>query len=146
MKEESSEITPAALSPYSNPGGQITQSMPRTNWAGNVIFGTHRVARPESIDNLRRIVGDNRRIRALGCGHSFSGIVDTAGNLVLLDGSAQMTRHRFGEFHGHGGCRYELHRGGRGVASCGLRTGEYGLDSGHLDRWSLRDRNPRIWR
>ena len=56
MKEESSEITPAAPSPYSNPGGQITQPMPRTNWAGNVIFGTTRMARPESIDNLRRIV------------------------------------------------------------------------------------------
>ncbi len=86
MKEESNEITPAAPSPYRNPGGQITQPMPRTNWAGNVIFGTTRVARPESIDNLRRIVGENRRIRALGYGHSFSGIVDTAGNLVLLDG------------------------------------------------------------
>ena len=33
---------------------------------------------------------NSRRIRALGYGHSFSGIVDAAGNLVLLDGLPKM--------------------------------------------------------
>jgi alditol oxidase len=64
--------------------------MPRTNWAGNVILGAARVYRPASVDNLRQIVGNSRRIRALGRGHSFSGIVGVAGDLVLLDGLPKM--------------------------------------------------------
>ena len=56
-----------------------------TNWAGNVVFGAARLHKPESIDDLRQIVHGSRLIRALGCGHSFSRIADTAGDLVLLD-------------------------------------------------------------
>ena len=59
---------------------------PRSNWAGNVVFGAARVHKPESVDELRRIVHGSRRIRALGCRHSFSRISDTAGDLVLLTG------------------------------------------------------------
>ena len=59
---------------------------PRSNWAGNVVFGAARVHKPESVDELRRIVHSSRRIRALGCRHSFSRISDTAGDLVLLTG------------------------------------------------------------
>jgi alditol oxidase len=60
--------------------------LPRTNWAGNVVFAGARLHRPDTIDDLRRIVARSGRVRALGSGHSFSGIVDTAGDLVLLDG------------------------------------------------------------
>ena len=60
-ERESNELTPAAPSPYNGiPVGRFTQPMPRTNWAGNVIFGAARVHRPESIDNLRRIVGEQQ--------------------------------------------------------------------------------------
>jgi xylitol oxidase len=60
--------------------------VPASNWAGNVTFGAARVDRPESVDELRGIVRDSRRVRALGSGHSFSPLVDTTGDLVLLDG------------------------------------------------------------
>ena len=63
---------------------------PRTNWAGNVAFGATRILRPESLDTLRHIVGGSRRVRPLGRGHSFSGIVDGADDLVLLDGLPKM--------------------------------------------------------
>ena len=56
-----------------------------TNWAGNVIFGAAQVHKPKSVDSLRRIVHDARQIRALGSGHSFSGIADTTGDSVILD-------------------------------------------------------------
>jgi xylitol oxidase len=56
-----------------------------TNWAGNVVFGAVRLHKPESVDDLRRIVHGSRRIRAIGRGHSFSKVADTAGELVLLD-------------------------------------------------------------
>lgn len=56
-----------------------------SNWAGNVSFGAARVHRPESVDELRRIVAGSERIRALGSGHSFSRVADTTGDLVRLD-------------------------------------------------------------
>lgn len=59
---------------------------PDSNWAGNVIFGAARVHKPKSVDSLRQLVHGSRQIRALGCGHSFSGIADTTGDLVLLTG------------------------------------------------------------
>ncbi len=60
--------------------------VPTTNWAGNIRFGAAQVHRPQSMDELRRIVGNSRRIRALGSGHSFSPIIDTSDDLVCLDG------------------------------------------------------------
>ena len=60
--------------------------VPVSNWAGNVTFGAARVHRPESVDELRGIVRDSRRVRALGSGHSFSSLVDTTDDLVCLDG------------------------------------------------------------
>jgi len=56
------------------------------NWAGNIDLGTARVARPESVDELRRIVAGSERVRALGARHSFSGILAGAGDFVRLDG------------------------------------------------------------
>ncbi|MEV4894122.1 D-arabinono-1,4-lactone oxidase [Nonomuraea sp. NPDC055795] len=60
--------------------------MPITNWAGNVTFGAARVHRPESLDELRRVVAAGPRVRALGSGHSFSRVADTGHDLVRLDG------------------------------------------------------------
>jgi xylitol oxidase len=58
---------------------------PVTNWAGNVTFQARRVHRPTSVDELRRIVADSGRVRALGTGHSFNLIADTAADLVRVD-------------------------------------------------------------
>ena len=62
---------------------------PRTNWAGNVAFGATRILRPESLDTLRHIVGGSRRVRPLGRGHSFSGIVDGADDSSALGWTAE---------------------------------------------------------
>lgn len=59
-----------------------------TNWAGNVAFSAERVHRPGSVEQLRELVTESGRIRALGTGHSFNRIADTAGNLVSLAGLA----------------------------------------------------------
>lgn len=56
-----------------------------TNWAGNLSFGAARVHRPRSLDELREAVAGAERIRALGSGHSFSKVVEPAGDLVRLD-------------------------------------------------------------
>jgi alditol oxidase len=57
-----------------------------TNWAGNVTFSAQRVSRPASIGELRRIVADCERVRALGTGHSFNPIADSPGDLVSVAG------------------------------------------------------------
>ena len=63
-----------------------------SNWAGNITFGAHRIHRPHSVDDLRRIVAGSRHVRALGTGHCFSTIADAAaatdgiaGDLIALD-------------------------------------------------------------
>lgn len=63
-----------------------TPRPPLTNWAGNVAFAHTAVHRPATLDDLRRLVRDSPRIRALGSGHSFSRVADTDHALVRLDG------------------------------------------------------------
>ncbi|HEY0700857.1 MAG TPA: FAD-binding protein [Micromonospora sp.] len=55
-----------------------------TNWAGNITFGARRLHRPDSVDELRRLVARADRIRVLGTGHSFNRIADSPGDLVSL--------------------------------------------------------------
>jgi alditol oxidase len=86
MMDTCGEGVSAGIGSFGSPGKNFGARLPSANWAGNVIFGAARVQRPESIDSLRRIVDNSNRIKALGRGHSFSGIADTAGELVLLDG------------------------------------------------------------
>ncbi|MEV6263931.1 FAD-binding protein [Streptomyces sp. NPDC051784] len=56
------------------------------NWADTIDLGAAPIARPGSVDELRRIVAGSERVRALGAGHSFSGVLATAGGFVRLDG------------------------------------------------------------
>jgi xylitol oxidase len=64
----------------------LTTGAPAHNWAGNITFGAARLHRPDSLDELRRIVAGAERVRALGTGHSFNRIADTSGDLVRVDG------------------------------------------------------------
>jgi xylitol oxidase len=64
-----------------------------TNWAGNMRYTARQVQRPETIDDLRRIVADATKVRAIGTGHSFNLIADASpdgpGDLVSLAGLPQ---------------------------------------------------------
>ena len=55
------------------------------NWAGNVTFGTDDLLRPRSLGELKAVVARTPRLRALGAGHSFSPVADSAA-LVTLEG------------------------------------------------------------
>ncbi|UBU11079.1 FAD-binding protein [Nonomuraea gerenzanensis] len=59
--------------------------MTLSNWAGNTTFRAKDVHHPTSLDELRRLVAASARVRALGSGHSFNGVADTTGDLVVLD-------------------------------------------------------------
>jgi alditol oxidase len=54
------------------------------NWAGNVVFGTDRVHRPSTVEQLQDVVAAGDRIRAIGTRHSFNRIADTTGELVSV--------------------------------------------------------------
>jgi xylitol oxidase len=56
-----------------------------TNWAGNFSYAAHDVLRPASLDALRAAVRDRGRVKVLGTRHSFNGIADSDGTLVLLE-------------------------------------------------------------
>jgi xylitol oxidase len=56
----------------------------RTNWAGNITFQAAHVHRPDSLDELRRIVAGSTRLRALGTAHSFNPIADSSGDQVSV--------------------------------------------------------------
>jgi xylitol oxidase len=60
-----------------------------TNWAGNFTFDARRLHRPESIDELRRVVAGSERIHPLGTAHSFSRVADGPGDLVSVAGLPQ---------------------------------------------------------
>jgi xylitol oxidase len=53
-----------------------------TNWAGSVIYRAERVDRPRTLEELQDLVASSRKVRALGSGHSFNRIADSAGVLV----------------------------------------------------------------
>ncbi|MDQ1486448.1 MAG: alditol oxidase [Actinomycetota bacterium] len=64
----------------------------RMNWARNITFRAARVHTPASVDELRRLVADSPRLRALGTGHSFNAIADSAGDQVSLAGLPPLMR------------------------------------------------------
>jgi alditol oxidase len=56
-----------------------------TNWAGNVAFRPAAVHHPASVAEVQQLAARSHRIRAIGTGHSFSPVADTAGDMVFLD-------------------------------------------------------------
>ncbi|WP_105968876.1 FAD-binding protein [Streptomyces geranii] len=59
-----------------------------TNWAGNIIYTPKELHRPHSLSALRVLVGESRRVRVLGSGHSFNEIAEPGDGGVLLSLSA----------------------------------------------------------
>lgn len=59
------------------------------NWAGNLEYSSAEVQRPTSVDQLRALVANAPRIKALGSRHSFNKVADTDGTHVLLDALPQ---------------------------------------------------------
>lgn len=83
------------------------------NWAGNVDFAARRLCAPSRVEELQELVARSGSLRALGTGHSFSTVADTAGTLVSVASLPRLLRVdaagaavevggglRFGEFTG----------------------------------------------
>ncbi|MET8358056.1 FAD-binding protein [Micromonospora sp. NPDC005171] len=106
------------------PQAGSTTDVPRRNWAGNVRYAAKAFHRPTSVDELRRLVADSSRIRAVGSGHSFNRLGDTDGDLVSLAGLSpvvEVDRER-GQVTVSGALRYgdvarQLHTQGYALAN-----------------------------
>jgi FAD-linked oxidoreductase len=59
------------------------------NWSGSVRSRPREIARPETVDDLAKLIGrlgrDQRQVRVVGSGHSFTPLVATDDVLVSLD-------------------------------------------------------------
>ena len=56
------------------------------NWADSYTYQAARLLRPGSVEEVQDVVESEPRIRALGSRHSFTGLPDSAGSLISLDG------------------------------------------------------------
>jgi xylitol oxidase len=55
------------------------------NWAGNLAYRASSVEHPETVDDLRTLLGRGGPVRMLGSRHCFNDIADTTGALIALD-------------------------------------------------------------
>ena len=56
-----------------------------TNWAGNVSASPQLLAQPSSTDEVVSLVTANRRVKAIGAGHSFTPIAQADGVQLRLN-------------------------------------------------------------
>ncbi len=56
----------------------------RTNWAGNLTYGTDRLHLPRSVAEVQEIVRNSANIRPLGSRHCFNGIADSTESQISL--------------------------------------------------------------
>ncbi|MCK0118454.1 FAD-binding protein [Isoptericola sp. S6320L] len=55
------------------------------NWAGNLDYAAHTLARPSTLDELATVLAAAGPVRPLGSRHSFNDIADTPGTHVQVD-------------------------------------------------------------
>ena len=56
------------------------------NWAGTYEYTAARIVQAASVDDVRRVLAEPGRVRALGTRHSFTDLPDTTGTLVDITG------------------------------------------------------------
>lgn len=82
LKTSSALLAGGLLAPLSSCRPQNT---PRTNWAGNLTYGTDRLHVPESVSEAQDIIRRSREIRPLGSRHSFSAVADSRVRHISLE-------------------------------------------------------------
>src|SRR3954467_10117559 len=55
------------------------------NWAGNYEYGAARVHAPRTVEEVREIVAQSKRLKPLAPRHSFNEIADSSGDQISLE-------------------------------------------------------------
>lgn len=63
----------------------------RTNWSGNLTYGTNDLQTPETVDDVCALVKRASKLRALGARHSFSAIADSTHEQISLERLTDIT-------------------------------------------------------
>lgn len=63
----------------------------RTNWSGNLTYGTNRLLTPATVEDLCAAVKSASKLRVLGARHSFSAIADSTHEQISLERFDEMT-------------------------------------------------------
>jgi xylitol oxidase len=71
--------------------GAQSAAAPRTNWSGNLIYGTDKLDTPGSVDAVRAAVKSAGKLRALGARHSFSAIADSNHEQISVEHLDEMS-------------------------------------------------------
>lgn len=64
---------------------------PRTNWAGNLTYGTNNLQTPATVDEVCAAVKSAGKLRALGSRHSFNAIADSTHEQISVERLTEMT-------------------------------------------------------
>jgi alditol oxidase len=67
------------------------QAVPRTNWAGNLTYGTNNLQTPGTVEEVRATVKSASKLRALGARHSFNAIADSTHEQISVERLDEMT-------------------------------------------------------
>lgn len=68
-----------------------SEAAPRTNWSGNLIYGTDNLQTPGTVAEVCAAVKSSGKLRALGSRHSFNAIADCTHEQISLAHLTEMT-------------------------------------------------------
>ncbi len=80
LKTSSAMITGSLLAPAMT----YARDSPRKNWAGNLTYSTDNLYQPQTVAQVREMVKQHDKLRALGTCHSFNRIADSTENQLSL--------------------------------------------------------------
>ncbi len=83
LKTSAALIVGSVLSPLASCRLE-KETVPRTNWAGNLAYSTDRLHLPRTVGEVQEIVKNSDKIRALGSRHCFNTIADSSENQISL--------------------------------------------------------------
>ena len=75
---------PLASHLFGRASGGEPKDEPLRNWAGNLQYGTDRLYRAGSVDQIQDLVKKHDKVKVLGTRHCFNGIADSTDNLISL--------------------------------------------------------------
>jgi alditol oxidase len=61
------------------------KTAPRTNWAGNLTYGTDNVFTPKTVEELQETINKLKKVRGLGTKHCFNKIADSTENQISTE-------------------------------------------------------------
>lgn len=89
LKTSSAFVLGSVLAPLAGCRREESLAPLRTNWAGNLTYGTDRLLLPKSMEELQDMVRSHHSVRPLGSRHCFNSIADSSEAQLSLSAMPQ---------------------------------------------------------